>query len=167
MNARMRFRTDSPWIAAAKAKGRTFEQEYDGDVGDGWAPTPEARAIWDATPLPEPGDTWRVRWYGSDAMAGYDICCPKCREIHGWTTATNCGSRRALPEWEYTDPTTGVKSMKPGGFTCDHSGVGSCWNWQGSAEDNAMTASPSLWCQEEKGGCGWHGWLQNGEMRSC
>ena len=141
----MRFRTDSAHIAELKGLGKPFEQHSD------W-PT---REEWDATPAAQPGDTWRITWWkegGNGPLAGYAICCPKCRGVHRWTPATNCSTQR----------------MRDHGFVaCDHSGVGSCWIWQGSAEDNALTASPSLWWQAEKGGCGWHGWLQAGEMRSC
>lgn len=131
----MRFRTDSRYIAEAKALGRPYAVFYG------------TREQWKATPPAEPGDAWRTRWYGSDAVAGYDIGCPKCRQVHGWTTAGNCASRRKLPD---------------GGTTCDHMGVGSCWTWTGSAEEGTLSASPSL---HATGACGWHGFLTNGELR--
>lgn len=48
------------------------------------------------------------------------------------------------------------------GTKCQHSGVGSCWVWTGSAEANTLHASPSLHALKEKGACGYHGFLQNG-----
>lgn len=166
MPVRLRKREDHRYIAELKAMGKQR-------VETGDDPTWCTQEEWDATPIAEPGDTWRVRWYARDdagnvlepgPIAGYDICCIKCRKIHGWTTATNCSSRRPLPEWEYTDPETGAKSMKPGGFTCDHSGKSSCWTWTGSLEEGTLDAKPSLWCQVELGGCGYHGWLTNGVL---
>ena len=120
MHTKMRFRTDGFWF------------------------DPEVK---DDRPAPEPGDTWAIHWHGGGdglirgPLAGYAICCPKCRAIHHWTTANNCSS------------------LKPGSASCGHSGSGSCWQWSGSAEGNALTASPSL---HASGSCGWHGWLKNG-----
>jgi hypothetical protein len=156
MPVQMRFRTDSSWIAEQKAIGAEFQQ-----FGD-W-PT---REIWDATPPAQPGDTWRIRWGGNQwpegqgPIAGYDICCIKCKRNHAWTTATNCEPR--VP-WSvsWTDPETG-ETRTSSGTKCLHSGVGSCWQWTGSAEGNTLHASPSLWSVLEKGGCGYHGFLQNG-----
>lgn len=85
-----------------------------------------------------PGDCWRCFWLAG-AFAGYAICCLKCLQVHHWTTATNC-------------------------VPCPHESVGSCWTWTGSAEDGTLTASPSLHCVAESGGCGYHGWLQNGVL---
>lgn len=94
----------------------------------------------------QPGDTWRVHWYSPDTargpVAGYDICCVQCGEVHAWTTALNCASRR------------------PDGH-CDHMGVGSCWTWTGSARRNTLTAIPSL---HAINACGWHGWLRDGVL---
>lgn len=101
----------------------------------------------------KPGDTWRLRWSSPDyphgdvgPLAGYAIGCEKCGGVRYWTTANNCASRRALPG---------------GGFTCDHEGKSSCWDWTGSAEDGTLTAKPSL---QDLGDCKWHGWLTNGEL---
>lgn len=97
------------------------------------------------TPPAQPGDIWTVRWYkatGRGPIAGYSICCPRCLRVHSWTTALNCGSRQ--------------------GGVCQHNGTGSCWGWTGSAARGTLTASPSLHCIESAGGCGFHGWLQNG-----
>lgn len=141
----MRFRTDNAYIADRKAQGRGFI------LVAGWATIDE----WLQTPPAQPGDTWRVHWHDNDAvdkqgpLAGYDIFCPRCKKLHAWTTAHNCASRRALPG---------------GGFTCDHSGKGSCWTWSGSAEQNLLSASPSLHSDPAHGGCGFHGHLTNGEL---
>lgn len=108
----------------------------------------------------QPGDCWRVRWCATGdqvgPIAGYAICCPVCKQVHSWTSARNCGSKR--------DRGAGI-------IACDHSGVGSCWIWSGSAEEGTLTAQPSLHAIDEGGragdnahGCGWHGRLRNGEM---
>lgn len=91
------------------------------------------------------GDVWRIHWH-SGPLAGYAITCPKCKQVHQWTTALNC--REA---------------------GCPHNGVSSCWKWTGSPEEGTLTASPSLHCVTEwkgnpTGGCGWHGHLSNGQM---
>ena len=132
----MRFRTDAVLVAELKGLGKSFE-DYLGRFGDS-----ELRELWDSTPPAEPGDTWRSTWYGTGNVAGYMICCPQCREVHRWTTANNCASKQ------------------PGG-SCSHSGLGSCWTWTGEAEQNTLTASPSL---HASGACGWHGWLRNGVL---
>lgn len=142
----MRFRTDARYIAEAKALGREYADFYG------------TREVWDATPPAEPGDTWRALWFRTEAVAGYDICCPICKHVHAWTTALNCRSRRTRTGTR-EDGTTFEY------VACDHSTVGSCWRWTGSAEDGTLSASPSLWCQQEKGGCGFHGYLTNGELR--
>lgn len=146
METRIRFRTDGSHIADLKAQGKPYHPFYD-------------QAIWDATPPAQPGDIWRVHWHAQDAegnhidgpFAGYYICCPGCRRVHAWTTANNCSTRR--------------RQGSDDGMTCDHMGKGSCWNWSGSAEAGTLTASPSLHSVQERGGCGWHGWLQNGVLR--
>jgi hypothetical protein len=40
----------------------------------------------------------------------------------------------------------------------------SCWTWTGSPDDGTLSAQPSLWVVPDLGGCGWHGFLTNGEM---
>lgn len=102
-------------------------------------------------PPAEPGDCWRLTWHGSDAVSGYAICCPRCRLVHYWCSANNCGSKRPLPG---------------GGATCDHAGKASCWEWTGSAEAGTLTARPSLLATAPLL-CGWHGWLTNGELTEC
>ena len=147
----MRFRTDCWGIANMKAINPTRPEGFD-------------PVEWDATPAAEPGDVWRSTWYkAGDEIgppAGYLIGCPTCRQVHGWSTANNCASRRMVTGTN----SDGTSFTYP---TCDHQGVGSCWTWTGSAEDGTLTASPSLHCPKNKGGCGFHGWLENGELRDC
>jgi hypothetical protein len=149
--ARIRFRSDNRYIAEQKALGRGFERVAS------WA----TRDLFDATPAAEPGDIWRVYWYSLEAPghlgppAGYDICCITCRRVHSWNTATNCASRKPIRE---------EGTGKVIGYTCAHSGVSSCWQWTGSAEEGTLTASPSLYSREDLGGCGYHGFLRNGEI---
>lgn len=136
------FRTDSWHESQMRLKN-------DDKTIDGWDfYSFEERNRIKVTPLPKAGDTWRVRWYrpvGEEEgpVAGYAICCPKCGDIHAWTTAINCTSPRE-------------------NGSCSHSGTGSCWTWTGSAEDGTLTANPSLLVVTPE--CGYHGWLQNGVL---
>ena len=37
--------------------------------------------------------------------------------------------------------------------------------WERIGDDfQSMTLSPSIYAPKNKGGCGWHGWLKNGEL---
>lgn len=144
MPTRIRFRTDSAHDAEEHSRllrGLELRWTNPGVEEDHVRLTPPA----------VPGDTWVVRWYKQDAenhqgpIAGYAICCPKCQEVHRWTTALNCGSK--LPSG-----------------SCAHSGNGSCWTWTGNAEDGTLHAAPSLWCVADRGGCGYHGHLHNGVL---
>jgi hypothetical protein len=134
---RIRLRTDSQIIAEAKALGKPTDNE------EWYGPKAEV----DATPAAQPGDAWEIRWYKKDGegpLAGYAICCPKCKAIHAWTQANNC-------------------SKRPDKGHCSHSGVSSCWDWTGSAEAGTLTAKPSLLCHT----CGFHGWLTDGILSEC
>lgn len=126
-----------------------------------WGYNADEKAGFDALEPALPGDIWRLSWHrneGEGPTAGYAICCPLCKQLHYWTTATNCGTQY---ETSYTDS----KGVAHKSMTCTHSGEGSCWNWTGSAEEGTLSASPSLHCVKDLGGCGWHGWLQDGVMR--
>lgn len=151
-NAQMRFRADG-WHYAEKNANFTdaelTEQGYD---------IAAVRAV----PIPEPGDVWRIYWHKSDesapdVLAGYAICCPRCKGVHCWTMASNCQFQ--IVEHTYTDD-AGVEHKYK---VCGHSGSGSCWQWSGSAEANTLTAHPSLLNH----GCGWHGFLTDGSLREC
>jgi hypothetical protein len=157
MPVRIRFRTDSAFKAddtAARARGEKLQ----------WFHAEELDV--DPVPPAEPGDCWRVRWGGTQwpegqgPIAGYEICCIKCKHNHAWCTSTNCQPR--VP-WSvsWVDSETG-ETRTSSGTKCLHEGVGSCWQWTGSPEAGDLTASPSLWSVLEKGGCGYHGFLQNG-----
>jgi hypothetical protein len=151
----MRFRTDGWHFADYKIAGVTPEQMRE------WNYDAESIALYVAMPPAEPGDVWRVRWhsaFGDGPIAGYAICCPKCRRVHAWTTATNCSQQR---DASWTDKDGVEQKYK----TCVHSGVGSCWDWSGSAEGNTLTARPSLLNQAPD--CGFHGWLTNGVLSEC
>lgn len=88
----------------------------------------------------ETGDVWRMA-LGDGRVVGYALTCPLAAcpaGVHLWSHAADCGA--------------------------DRNAHLSCWTWSGSPEDGTLTASPSLWVQAERGGCGWHGYLRNGEM---
>jgi len=151
MGAPMRFRTDS--LLGAEFHARELAGKPAGPCSCAQADCIYLPENYRTFPPAEPGDTWRLRWGGTKdeqgPICGYAIFCPGCRQIHHWTTANNCASKRALAG---------------GGTTCDHTGKSSCWTWSGSAEDGTLTANPSLHSDASKGGCGWHGWLRNGEL---
>lgn len=160
---RMRFRTDNSHIAERKRLGDTYEVAH----VESWA----TREVWDATPAAEPGDTWRTRWavtieqkaqgLTEGPIAGYAIACIKCREVHRWTSALNCEPK--IP-WSTSWVDDEGVSRTSSRTHCTHSGKGSCWVWTGSAEENLLNASPSLHSLIDKGGCGYHGFLTNGEI---
>ena len=40
--------------------------------------------------------------------------------------------------------------------------------WQRTGDTfETLTLHPSILRSPQKGGCGWHGWVTNGEVRSC
>lgn len=135
----IRSRTDCHWPDADKRRwldeGRTLDDDF-------LSPVERARIL--ALPPIEPGDAWRVNWSNGN-LAGYAIICPTCRQVHTWTTAQNC--------------TVNVVDGR-----CEHNrlGTGSCWQWSGSLETGDLTAMPSL--HSPPPGCGWHGWLRNGQL---
>lgn len=155
---RIRFRTDS-WFKADDAARRAR------GIETVWFDPEELAGVEPA----QPGDCWRSRWALSvdqtaagmteGPVAGYAICCPKCLAVHAWTSAVNCAQPR---EFTYVD--NGVTHT---GKSCVHSGVGSCWNWTGSPEEGTLGGTPSLHCVESLGGCGWHGYLTNGQLKHC
>lgn len=132
LNAQMRFRTD------------------------GWNWADQDRA--------QPGDTWRIFWAHREEetpkLAGYAICCPRCKRIHAWTTANNCHWNET--DHSYTDQEGKIHTYKLCGH---HSGHSSCWQWSGDAENNKLTAKPSLFATSPY--CGWHGFLTDGFLREC
>jgi hypothetical protein len=159
MEVQMRFRTDGWHFADMKSHGTEYVW------GD--------KEVFDITPTAEPGDVWRIHWAaaGTDGvidsvrdkdlvgpLAGYAICCIKCGHVHVWTTANNCSSP---VEKTYKDSDGNDKTYK----SCIHSGTGSCWNWTGSAEDNTLTATPSLQCLQPD--CNFHGFITNGVVKDC
>lgn len=160
MPIQLRPRKDSWYIAETKAKRP--ERVLPGESIE-WC----SQEQWDATPPAQAGDCWRTRWaLGVEErkagliegpIAGYAICCIKCGGVHCWTTATNCGTKR---EKTGTNPDGSTFTYT----SCDHSGTGSCWQWSGSLEDGTLDAKPSLHCQLELGGCGYHGWLNSGTL---
>jgi hypothetical protein len=158
---RMRFRMDS-WHYADLKVAMTWEQ-----YTDGWSssPTEEDKRYWDETPKAEPGDVWRIHWSHhdpidgpqiDDRIAGYAICCIGCGHVHAWTTAGNCNQKI---QCSYKDSNTGLDVPYT---SCVHSGLTSCWNWTGSAEEGTLTATPSLQVTQDE--CKWHGYITNGDI---
>jgi hypothetical protein len=142
---KIRFRNDSPHYAELAGNPEKASEWYKDDA--------ETLAQISATPPAMPGDTWRLTWAGESdpaPLAGYAICCPRCREIHYWTTANNCHEEEVDGLCAHERSTNGGR-------------LGSCWQWSGSAEEGTLTASPSL----QSLLCGWHGWLRAGELVEC
>jgi hypothetical protein len=119
-------------------------------------------------PAAEPGDVWIIRADPNDwktqtwadqhedwPIVGYALTCPneRCRfGTHEWTHASNCNLKI----------TSEVIGSQP---RCQHEAEHrSCWEWTGTIEEGTLTATPSLLSPEASGGCGWHGFLRNGEM---
>lgn len=141
MTTRLRFRTGS-WARASDAAMLALGRETL------WFEPEELTGIEPA----QPGDCWRVRWGGDNGgLAGYAICCPRCLQVHTWTSAASCMGR----------------ALAAGQGACQHNGVSSCWQWTGLPEDGTLTAEPSLHCDSSLGGCGWHGWLRAGVLSEC
>lgn len=91
----------------------------------------------------QPGDVWELR-NKNGGLTGYGLTCPneQCESgAHAWDHARDC-PLRAAPD------------------------APPCWAWTGSAEEGTLTASPSLHVVKEWGGCGWHGFLRNGQMEA-
>ena len=144
MGTKIRFRSDS--ILVAEEAGRRARGLPPQICPCTEPDCPSREQLVMATPPTQPGDCWRLGWYGNENLSGFAICCPQCGEVHHWGSATNCTSRRELPG---------------GGFTCDHAGKASCWTWTLGPDGAPTDVSPSLFAQ---GACGWHGWLRGGEL---
>lgn len=157
----IRFRTDSALLAELHRRELDGERPRRCSCRD-----PECHfhpERWREVPPLEPGDCWRIHWKqtveqeargDAPVLAGYELGCPRCHRAHAWTTAHNCSTRRPIPG----------EDGSPIGYTCAHSGTGSCWTWTGDAEAGTLTASPSL---HATGACGWHGWLRSGQLVEC
>lgn len=92
-------------------------------------------------PRADLGDVW-VLHNRNGGVTGYALTCPNqaCPQgVHPWDHAYNC-------------PVRSEPDAPP------------CWTWTGSIEEGNLTASPSLHVMAELGGCGWHGWLRDGQM---
>jgi hypothetical protein len=99
----------------------------------------------------KPGDTWRLTWSERGGnLAGYAICCPKCKQVHYWAQANNCTADVRNGVCKHARATDGGE-------------LGSCWQWTGTAEDGTLTAQPSLFASGV-GECGYHGWLSDGVL---
>jgi hypothetical protein len=156
----MRFRTDGNHLADLKAAGESFEQHFPRDSFVDDSQYELWKQGWENTPKTEPGDVWRIFYHHEvdgvqvdDQIAGYAICCIACGRVHVWTSARNCNQKVPMP-W---------------GESCVHREAHtSCWTWTGSAEAGTLTAAPSLQVLKEHclWGCGWHGFIQNGDIHT-
>jgi hypothetical protein len=159
----MRLREDSHWDAGHKRAvllGAVLDPREDDHTN--WDPHWLVTLNDDSFEAAQPGDVWEVRGSPTDpgtiswqrqgredwVMIGYGLWCPNERctaGVHLWDHASDCPAPRGS-----------CKVPRP------DAQVQSCWAWSGSIEDGTLTASPSLFVDHES--CGWHGFLQNGEM---
>ncbi len=72
---------------------------------------------------------------------GVELSCP-------------CGCDRGLYV-PFANPIDGGPSIEPRG-----------WQRTGDTFDT-LTLHPSILRDKAKGGCGWHGWITNGEVKAC
>lgn len=164
MPTAVRLRTDDCWMAleaARRARGTApyrcpceSHRDVNGQCIDPECTWNEGKlaAIVPATP----GDYWRITWHAApEKLAGFAICCPKCKEIHHWTSANNCGSKRQI-----TITTPGGTEHKA--MTCDHQQRHeSCWTWTLDETGKPIRAVASLFANGP-GMCGYHGFLGGG-----
>lgn len=85
----------------------------------------------------QPGDVWRITDRPGNLL-GYALACP------------NEACDQGVHFWTHARD-------------CERESCAGCWAWSGSPEDGTLSATPSLWVAH---GCGWHGFLTAGEMRS-
>ena len=143
----MRLRTDSGHIAGFKRVHELVGCDCDPEMAAGRQNAAGISHVahdpaYADIPAAQLGDAWRIT-STSGELTGYALTCPNesCDQgVHFWTHAYDCS-----PE------------------TREHS---SCWTWTGAPEDGTLSAQPSLWVVQDRGGCGWHGFLTDGEMRS-
>lgn len=140
----MRFRTDHMTAAEEHARVLAGKSRIPCTCDDlDCASRPE---VYEKVEPARPGDMWTCM-FSDRGQAGYWLCCPKCGDLHAVTSASNCTEKGTF-----------------GGYVmCRHQHERiSCWTWSGSAENNTLTAHPSI---HFVGECGWHGWLENGAFR--
>jgi hypothetical protein len=145
MSTPIRFRTDD-MMAAEEARDRVA-----GKPASDWGKENAERV--QSTPPIAAGDCWPITYssHGGkpESICGYAICCPKCGQLHYWTHANNCASKRKLPS---------------GAWTCDHQEARtSCWTWTLDERGWPVQAVASLFANGE-GHCGYHGWLKDGAL---
>ena len=104
------------------------------------------------------------RWVGAGGEGIYlstqdyelGICAPE-REGVGIIFDCPCGDRVEHHQCciEFKNPLDGGECHNPRGVT---------WNRTGDTFET-LTLTPSILRSKEKGGCGWHGWITNGDIR--
>lgn len=154
MSIAIRLRKDSATAAYLNACRARGEPVHECSCGQTDCPYDGAEAR--STPPAEPGDAWSIVYSAHDGRpespAGFAICCPKCRQVHYWSSANNCASKR---QFSFTGP----DGKEYQGWTCDHKDARtSCWTWTVDADGRPITARASLFVNHD-GGCGYHGWL--------
>ncbi len=76
----------------------------------------------------------------------------------GMTFDCPCGSCKERGYLSFSNPTDGgPPRINEGEPTWERSGI--------TFEE--LTLTPSIHRVKEKGGCGWHGWIKNGNVASC
>ena len=96
------------------------------------------------------------KWYGSGGKGHTDKdgnTLPR-REGLGITFNCPCGCSDQLAV-SFTNPLDGQPPRD-----------GHTWQRTGDTFET-LTLSPSLLRSKDKGGCGWHGWVRNGQIITC
>ena len=84
-----------------------------------------------------------------------EVTKPGSVEIRHWPAAAQSG-----------DGVAGLAIRCPGCGSESYLPTGDSRGWNLVSED-PLTITPSVFHTKEKGGCGWHGFLTDGEWRSC
>lgn len=125
---------------------KNWDPDYLAYLSDPKAEECKPGDVWEFRDLGDGTQTYRRKGHTKAPVIGYGLWCPNERchyGMHVWTHASDCKADAGKP--------------------CKNGGP-SCWNWEGTIEDNDLTAHPSLWANHES--CGWHGYLRHGEMQS-
>lgn len=96
------------------------------------------------------------RWIGAGGDGVYSADGTPAKERHGVGVMLDCpdgcDQRLYVP---FANPLDGGASLEPRG-------------WQRAGDTfETLTLRPSVLRSNERGGCGWHGFITNGEVTTC
>jgi Family of unknown function (DUF6527) len=115
---------------------------------------------------------WKVEGTANQYMDFDGTIWHDIGEGHYWSTIV-CGSIKFRDQWcgineshwHKAKLAQGIKERCVGyvAFTGFDRTEGPLWTKTG--DENSLTLAPSVHCDEAKGGCGSHGWIQNGRWK--